>query len=151
MFKKDSPNKQRDYSSADVTYIAADCQITGNLTVKGDLRIDGHVEGSILATGTVIIGESAKIQANIEGNTIILAGEVHGNTKSYDLLELAATARLFGDICSRQLKIDQGAIFVGTSKLTQDDKTDVAIPDKITEHDENGLDKNQDHPKKHRR
>jgi len=67
----------------------ADCQITGNLKVKGDIRIDGNVEGNILATGAVIVGQGANIKANIEGKTVILAGEAHGDVKSYDLLELA--------------------------------------------------------------
>ena len=120
MFKKHSPGKQLNHSTVDTTFIATDCQITGNLKVKGDIRIDGNVEGNILATGAVIVGQSANIKANIEGKIVILAGEAHGDVKSYDLLELASSARLYGNICTQQLKIDQGAIFVGNSKLNED-------------------------------
>ena len=75
MFKKNSLGKQLNHSTVDITFIAADCQITGNLKVKGDIRIDGNLEGNILATGAVIVGQSAYIKANIEGKTVILAGE----------------------------------------------------------------------------
>lgn len=130
MFKKNSTSKPLGHSTVDVTYIAADCQVTGNLKVKGDIRIDGQVEGNILATGEVIVGPSASIKANVEGKIVVLAGEVYGDVKSYDLLELSSSARLYGDISSRQLKVDQGAIFVGNSKLNEDEmNTKVTAPE----------------------
>lgn len=145
MFKKNSPGKQLNHSTVDITFIAADCQITGNLKVKGDIRIDGNVEGNILATGAVIVGQSANIKANIEGKIVILAGEAHGDVKSYDLLELASGARLYGNICSRQLKIDQGAIFVGNSKLNEDKiNTKETIPEISPANSLSASEKNQE-------
>lgn len=116
MFKKFSASQ----SSGDITLIAADCQITGSITINGNARIDGKVEGSVHATGDLIIGTSAFLKADIEANTVSLAGEVRGNIKTTDLLELNATARLFGDICTRQFKVEQGAHFAGTSQLLEE-------------------------------
>ncbi len=116
MFKKLS-NSQ---SSGDTTLIAAECQITGSLIINGNARIDGKIEGTIQATGDLIIGTSAYLKADIEANTVSIAGEVHGNIKTSDLLELNATARLFGDISTRQFKVEQGARFTGMSKLFEE-------------------------------
>jgi len=98
-----------------VTYLAEDCEVKGSFISKGNARIDGNIEGTISVTGDLVVGQSAVLKANIEAQTISIAGEVRGNVKAKDLLELSSTARLFGDINSKQLKIDQGARFVGTS------------------------------------
>jgi len=116
MFKKFSTSQ----SSGNTTLIAAECQITGSITINGNARIDGKIEGNVHATGDLIIGTNAFLKADIEANTVSIAGEVRGNIKTTDLLELNATARLFGDICTRQFIVEQGAHFTGTSKLLEE-------------------------------
>ncbi|KGK88716.1 cell shape determination protein CcmA [Desulfosporosinus sp. HMP52] len=113
MFKKLSPS----HSSGDTTLIAAECQIIGSIKINGNARIDGKIEGTVQSTGDLVIGPSAYLTADIEANTVSIAGEVHGNIKTTDLLELNSTARLFGDISTRQFKVDQGARFTGMSQL----------------------------------
>ncbi|KUO75800.1 MAG: cell shape determination protein CcmA [Desulfosporosinus sp. BRH_c37] len=117
MFKKPSRNQS---SSGDTTFIAAECQITGSITIKGNARIDGKIEGNVQVTGDLVIGAGAFLKANIEASTVSIAGEVYGNIKTTDLLELNTTARLTGDICTRQFKVEQGAHFIGTSQLLED-------------------------------
>lgn len=116
MFKKLSSS----HSIGDTTLIAEECQITGSIIINGNARIDGKIEGSVQATGDLIIGTTAYLKADIEANTLSIAGEVHGNIKTTDLLELNSTARLFGDICTRQLKVEQGAKFTGMSQLFEE-------------------------------
>jgi len=122
MFKKLSSS----HSIGDTTLIAEECQITGSIIISGNARIDGKIEGSVQATGDLIIGTTAYLKADIEANTLIIAGEVHGNIKTTDLLELNSTARLFGDICTRQFKVEQGAKFTGMSQLFEE-ATSMAI------------------------
>lgn len=116
MFKKFTTS----HSNGDTTFISAECQITGSITINGNARIDGKIEGSVLATGDLVIGASAFLKADIEANTVSIAGEVRGNIKAMDLLELNATAQLFGDIFTRQFKVEQGAHFTGTSQLLEE-------------------------------
>lgn len=102
-------------NNSNVTYLAEDCEIKGSFTSKGNARVDGKLEGTISVAGDLAIGQSAVLKANIEAQTISIAGEVRGNVKAKDLLELSSTARLYGDINTKQLKIEQGARFIGTS------------------------------------
>lgn len=106
-------------SSTNVAYIADDCEIKGDVISKGNARIDGKVEGNVNVAGDLVIGPSAVLKANIEARTISVAGEVRGNVKAKDLLELAASARLYGDINTKLLKIDQGARFIGSSNFEE--------------------------------
>lgn len=116
MFKKSSTHSHR----GDYTFIAAECQITGSITINGNARFDGKLEGNILATGNLIVGPSANLIADIEANTVSIAGDVHGNIKTAELLELHATARLFGDICTREFMVEQGARFIGSSQILEE-------------------------------
>lgn len=117
MFKKPSTNQA---GKGDTTFIAAECQITGSITINGNARIDGKIEGNVQVTGDLVIGAGAFVKANIEANTVSVAGEVCGNIKTTDLLELYATARLVGDICTRQFKVEQGAHFTGSSQYLEE-------------------------------
>ena len=109
-------------SSGETTYIAADAEFNGTLTLKGNARIDGNIEGKIVVTGDLIVGPSAVIKANIKANSVSVSGEIQGDVIVQDTLELCSTARLRGNIFSKQLKIDQGARFIGTSRLLEDAK-----------------------------
>ncbi|RNC29333.1 MAG: hypothetical protein AWM53_00686 [Candidatus Dichloromethanomonas elyunquensis] len=111
-------------ANSNVTYLAEDCEIKGSFISKGNARIDGNIEGTIQVNGDLVIGQSAVLKANIEAQTISIAGEVRGNVKAKELLELSSTARLFGDINTRQLKIDQGARFIGTSTYEENSSGD---------------------------
>ncbi len=127
MFNKSSKSQM---NSGDTTFIAAECQITGSITIQGNARIDGKIEGTIQVTGDLVVGASAFLKADIEANTVSIAGEVRGNIKTTDLLELNATARVVGDICTRQFKVEQGAHFTGSSQLFEETPT----PLTLTEH-----------------
>lgn len=124
--KKDNKTKQTTFKSSDssITFVAEDCEIHGSINSSGNARIEGKIEGTINIGGDLVIGQNALIKANIEAQTVTIAGEVHGNIKAKDLLELSSTARLYGDINTKQLKIDQGARFVGKSTyIDENDST----------------------------
>ncbi len=114
-------------SSNNVTYLAEDSEIKGSFVSGGNARIDGKIEGTITIVGELVIGQSAVLKANIEAQTVSIAGEVHGNIKAKELLELSSTARLYGDINTKQLRIDQGARFIGTSTYEENNNGNSSI------------------------
>lgn len=99
--------------NSSVTYLADDCEFNGSFTAKGNVRIDGKIEGTVNIAGDLAIGQNAVVKANIEARTISIAGEVRGNVKAKELLDLSSTARLYGDINTKDLQIGQGARFIG--------------------------------------
>lgn len=123
--KKPTPPFQA--GTPETTYIAADCEFSGKLTLKGSARIDGQIEGTISIGGDLVIGPSAILKATIEANTVSISGEVHGDITAKERLELSPSARLQGDIYTQQLRIDQGAHFIGTSRMLDDIKEDVKV------------------------
>src|SRR5262244_3264592 len=87
-------------------------QITGQLMFPGPAMIDGNVEGEIHCHGKLIIGQNADVKAKISGQIITIQGHVEGNVTA-DELELVAPAQLCGNITTRRLIINEGAVFDG--------------------------------------
>ncbi|MFQ5848039.1 MAG: polymer-forming cytoskeletal protein [Candidatus Methylomirabilales bacterium] len=87
--------------------------LRGELTGEGDLQVQGHLEGKINVTGTVVVLEEASIQADITATAIIVAGVVRGNLLAAEKVELSSTGHLVGDIRSKTLVVREGAAING--------------------------------------
>lgn len=96
-----------------------DASMQGTLIFKDpvNLRINGSFEGRLDTKGILTIGENAQVNADLIGETIIIAGKVTGNILASDTLSLTATAFLQGDIRTPSLSIAEGAIFVGKCQM----------------------------------
>ena len=91
--------------------------VSGNVTFTGGLRIDGHVEGSVVAAnsepGTLVVGEKARIDGEIRVSHIVINGTVYGPVFADDYLELQPKARVIGDVTYRTLEMHVGAVIKG--------------------------------------
>lgn len=99
------------------TIIGRDTTIHGTLDVKGALRIDGNVQGKIQCTDAVTIGSTGKVEAEIEAGTAIVAGHMCGNVVATDKVELQANCQMDGDLRTKSLVIEEGAIFCGACNM----------------------------------
>ncbi|NMA68309.1 MAG: polymer-forming cytoskeletal protein [Desulfitobacterium sp.] len=118
--KSDKSKKSLPENSGETTYLASDAEFEGKLTLKGSARIDGKVRGQIQLEGDLVIGPSAFVNASIRANSVSISGEVRGDIITQETLELRSSAKLTGNIYTQELKIDQGARFLGTSHLLED-------------------------------
>ncbi|MBU0983683.1 MAG: polymer-forming cytoskeletal protein [candidate division Zixibacteria bacterium] len=99
------------------TIIGKDTVITGTLDVKGALRVDGSVKGKILCSDCVTVGATGKVEADIESETAIVAGHVIGNVQTREKIELQAKCEMDGDLMTKSLVIEQGAVFCGACNM----------------------------------
>lgn len=88
-------------------------RVSGKIAFEGRARIDGHVEGEIVATDTLEIGESALVNAQISGTVIIVQGKVTGDLTASKKLEIRAPGRLYGNVTTPSLVIEEGVLFEG--------------------------------------
>lgn len=89
------------------------CEFDGKLTFEGKVQIDGKFTGEIISEGTLIIGEGARVKAEITVDTVIVYGDVAGNIRATGSVELMSTARLRGSIQTAGLVVERGAVFDG--------------------------------------
>jgi cytoskeletal protein CcmA (bactofilin family) len=103
-------------------------EFEGKLTFEGAVRIDGTFSGEIFTQDTLIIGEGARVSAQIEAGTVIVYGDVQGNITTTELIELHAPARLKGDIETPNLVIDRGVMFEGSCKMDLEAEASAPAP-----------------------
>lgn len=99
------------------TIIGTGVKVHGNLTSQSDITIDGNLEGSISAEGSVTIGVNAQIKANITATSVVVAGLVNGNITTEGEASILETGHVEGDIKAGGLAIATGGIFVGRSLM----------------------------------
>jgi cytoskeletal protein CcmA (bactofilin family) len=95
-------------------------QLTRSLVVEGeisgqdDLVIDGEVRGRIrLQGGKLTVGPDGRVTADIEAPEIVVRGEVSGNIKGHDRVRILATAKVKGEVRTRLISIEEGAVVHG--------------------------------------
>ena len=95
--------------------IEINAQMEGTLTFADpvNLRIYGKYTGKLDARGTLTIGQTSQVEANIVGENVIIAGRVKGNVVAKKMLVLMPSAVLYGDISTPKLNIVEGAVFQG--------------------------------------
>src|SRR5437016_1266019 len=102
----------------------------GTLHLTGTVRIDGNVKGNIISEQTLILGENAKVEGQIEGNRVVIAGRYDGVIFAKGRVEIQAKGVVTGEVHSPCLVIDPGGIFDGRCHMlaSSDTSTSVTIP-----------------------
>ena len=103
------------------TIIGKDTVFQGNINATGSVRIDGEYKGEIRVKGDLIIGETAHLEAAVEARNVLIAGYMRGNIIAQGKVDMASSAKLFGDIKVKNLLIEEGAIFKGNCLMEREE------------------------------
>jgi len=109
----------RGETAKSVSVIGSDLTIAGNLIRKGEVQVDGIVEGDIDGSH-VVVGESAVVTGGILADEVVVRGHVIGSVHGRRVM-LQTTSQVEGDIFHQSLSIEQGAMFEGKSRRTTED------------------------------
>lgn len=115
-------NRREHKEQPEEKVVEINAQMEGSLIFNDpvNLKIHGRYTGKLDTRGTLTIGPSAVIEANIIGENVIIAGKVKGHCTAKKMLVLMPTAILHGDITTPKLNIVEGAIFQGTCHMVED-------------------------------
>lgn len=106
------------------TLLGRDTDIEGALTFKETIRVDGRIKGKLVSSqGTVIVGENAVIEADVQVGVAIIRGKVNGRVEAGQRIEIYAPAQVTGDICAPTVTIDSGVVFNGNCQMQAGAKT----------------------------
>jgi len=108
--------------------LGAGSEFEGKLNFKGTVRIDALFKGSIETDDVLIVGEHARIQADITCGTVIVHGQVNGNIRAKTGVELRASARVRGDIDSPSISAEKGAFLQGAVRMEHLERKPEAKP-----------------------
>ena len=98
-------------------FLGRDTEFVGKFSFTGAVRVDGSISGEIFSNGTLIVGESAVINSQIHVADIIISGEVHGDIVAERKIEINVPGKLFGNIKTPKLVLEEGVIFEGNCEM----------------------------------
>ncbi len=111
-----------------VTIVSEGVIIEGKLTSRGNVRIDGEVKGNLQVSGNVTIGKSGFVNGEVTGQMIIHGGKIEGTLKANEKVVLEGTSTLKGDIFTKILVVEEGAVFDGNSSMSSKEKANLFNP-----------------------
>ena len=103
--------------SEEITIISHGVKIEGKITSSGNIRVDGEIQGDIIAQSNVTIGEQGQVSGQINADVITIGGKVSGTVRAKEKLVLESKGNLKGDIFTKILVVEAGAKFDGKSKM----------------------------------
>lgn len=123
MFGKEKPAEpmtkaNEPVNAGKINSIMEGTSIEGEIKSDSNIRIDGRVKGTVNARGRVIVGQTGTIEGEIVCQSSDIEGTVIGKINCQDLLSLKATAKLQGDINTKKLAIEPGAVFTGNCAMS---------------------------------
>jgi cytoskeletal protein CcmA (bactofilin family) len=103
----------------EVTIVGHGAKLEGTVVSAGSLRIDGQVKGQINADGDVALTAQSGVEADIRAQNVSVAGRFRGTIVVKGRAEIARGGRVDGDITSKTLIVEEGAVFQGQSIMDQ--------------------------------
>jgi cytoskeletal protein CcmA (bactofilin family) len=94
--------------------LRADAEFVGLVRLIAPARIEGRIDGEVIASGLLWIGSSARVKARVTAPEIVVAGILEGTARASDRIELLSTARVKATLQTPRLVLAEGCFFEGS-------------------------------------
>jgi cytoskeletal protein CcmA (bactofilin family) len=106
-------SQQIEQDSDNFTLLGKGADFKGVMSFDGTVRIDGHVEGEIYISGTLIVGEYAVIEGVVSVGVLMNSGKINGTVTALEKIHILKPGVLVGDIRTPVIAIEEGSHFHG--------------------------------------
>lgn len=115
-------------SDSVISIIGPGMTIVGDCETDGTIRVEGTVEGSIRAGKAVVIGKQGRVKGDVETQDAVISGRVEGTLTAASRLELQATCHIEGQVFTRRMQLEEGAVLNGSVKMGENVKGPLSKP-----------------------
>ena len=105
-------------------FVDSGCTIRGELEFANSFRLDGTVEGTIRSQSELLVGEGGMVDGEVDVARCLVGGEVRGVLRATEQVVLHATARVWADIHTPALVMEDGALLEGKVTMEAGQKTE---------------------------
>ena len=96
---------------------------SGVMKFTDSLKINGNFEGEIISTGFLYVDVGAVVNADIEVDSIVIAGVVRGNIVASSHVEMMSGGQVYGNVRTSRLRISDNVVFEGKCEMIKDPRT----------------------------
>ena len=100
-------------------FIDEGSEMEGRYTLRGTVMLNGKLKGEISSNDTLIIGERGVVEADVRAGRLLVSGEVTGNLRAMERIELKRTARVYGDVEAPVVVLEEGVLFEGHCRMAK--------------------------------
>ena len=93
-------------------------KIIGDIATETPFKINGNIEGNLISKSNVEIGKTGSVHGNINCAEADIEGTIEGKIEVNGLLILRENSKVVGDILTNKLQIEEGAVFIGECKMS---------------------------------
>jgi cytoskeletal protein CcmA (bactofilin family) len=108
--------------------LGAGAEFDGKLTFRGTVRIDALFKGSIVTNDVLVVGEHARIDAEITCGTVLVDGEVNGDIHAKTAVEVRRSGKIRGNVDTPSIVIEKGALLQGSVRMSGGEKPPAVKP-----------------------
>jgi len=98
-------------------FLGEGTEFEGKLIFTGAVRLDGKFKGEILGKGTIVVGQDARIEADINVDSLMVGGDVRGAVEVRERMEIDTTGKFYGNIKTGIFVIHEGGLFEGSCQM----------------------------------
>ena len=110
-------------------FLGAGTNYHGKLHFQGAVRIDGNFQGEVVSEGTLVIGQDAVVDGQVQVGQLVLSGRIKGEVEAKNKVVLHKTANLQGNIRTPVLVVEEGAVLEGELVMGSLDTVSKAKPE----------------------
>lgn len=100
--------------------LAAGSEFEGLLVLRGAARIDGRLRGQVIGSDLVWISESGRVEASIEAEEVVVAGEVQGEVRARRRIALLPGSRVTASLEAPRMTLAEGCFLEGRCRSGPD-------------------------------
>ena len=102
-----------------VAWIGQGVTIEGKIVSTQDIRIEGHVQGSIeVGQFELVLGPGSEVKGDVSARSVLVGGTLQGDVTATERLQVQSTGVLLGDVVVPRLVIQDGGILRGKADVS---------------------------------
>lgn len=110
-------------------FVDAGSHLHGELHFDSSFRVEGKVEGTVVSDGHLVVGSGGEVQGEVRVGDVFVSGTVRGTVRAARRVQISSTGKVFADLHTPSLVVEDGAIFEGSCSMTRDSRGSATQPE----------------------
>jgi len=106
-------NGKRAGAEEAICFFEKGVKLEGTVELPGTFRLEGEVKGTVRCKGQVIVGEHARVEGDVQGAIVSVAGQIKGNVTGKSRVEILSSGAIEGEVSTTCLVIEPGGVLDG--------------------------------------